>query len=914
MGAAVRAVQRGLTWDATNAIEVALHRTSGVSLPRSLLCTCLPELPPGIDLEALELRTRTLNVLTGAGFRHDVALLRNTPLSKLLRIRGFGRECLLDLVRHIRLARRRDSTGVAERTAAAPHLARASVQWDSLDAVEGAIYKASGTSLPRSLLSRCLPELPRSGKLEDLGLRGRTLGALARGGFHKDVACLRKASISELLRIPGFGRESLLDLVRCIRRTRGPSAPEVQVAGPSDSDAVLPLDHVNRGRPIPHSLLDGRLPELPRAMSVHELRLRPRTLHALSAAGLDGDVNGLSKLSFSDLLDLDGFGVTSLADLTRQVMQALNQLHDQGSEATNLEPETAADTDVLLLLDIIDGGGSIPSALLAKRLPGLPQGTTVGSLRLLPRTTNALAAAGLDGDGAALSGLSMSDLLALRRFGVASLADLARRVMEARDQAAGRPKEPATLEEEFLDFIVGARRRERQIDERRMKEIVSCRYGFGPRPLMSLDSVGRRFGITKERVRQICTSYWDRQRSSSPSLPMLARVLSFVRELLPGLADSVESALTSAALIQPGTSLETVAAVATAVGRHPEFAVARVGKNRVAIRTTDKGVITQAASMARKLVGRFGAATVEDIHARLGTSREPSRTRDLCGTILTSLNGFRWLEESSGWFWLSSAGRNSLRARIRKVLHVAPKIRVSELRSAVRRDYRCNGVVPPTRVLLGLCRQLPECHVEGDWAVADTCSKAGEVLSGPERILVGVLLKHGPLCQRHVLQRLAAESGMSGPVFWRTLTYSPVLSRYGRGVYGLPGAIVPPGLVESLVRPRRTGDVLQDHGWTPDGRIWLCYKLSRSSLHSGVLSVPAAKRDSLHGSYGLSDSNGAGMGTLVVRESSLWGLIPFLRRTGAETGDFLVLQFNTAGHEATARLGNRELLDAMAAP
>ena len=130
---------------------------------------------------------------------------------------------------------------------------------------------------------------------------------------------------------------------------------------------------------------------------------------------------------------------------------------------------------------------------------------------------------------------------------------------------------------------------------------------------------------------------------------------------------------------------------------------------------------------------------------------------------------------------------------------------------------------------------------------------------------------------------------MTRPAFWQCVSYSPILTRYGRGVYGLAGADVPPGVVESLTPRRRWTRVLQDYGWTSDQQLWLGYQLSDGMLASGVLSVPTAMREAALGEYALTTTEGARFGSLVIREHGAWGLAPFDSRRGGEVGDYLVI-------------------------
>jgi hypothetical protein len=300
---------------------------------------------------------------------------------------------------------------------------------------------------------------------------------------------------------------------------------------------------------------------------------------------------------------------------------------------------------------------------------------------------------------------------------------------------------------------------------------------------------------------------------------------------------------------------------------------------------------------------------MDEIRARAGTLSPTSLSAAGIEAVVKCCEGFRWLDEEGGSFWLDNGRPNRLRRRIGRVLSVAPCIAVEELRAALKRDRRRGGQIPSARALLELCRQLPECRVDGNDVLATKPVHPLELLRGNEATIVGLLLEHGPVCQREHLQELAAKAGIAAPSFWRCLSVCPTIRRYARGLFGLTGATVPPGQIESTVVPSARVSALQDHGWTEEGRVWIAYRLSRAAITNGVIHIPAAKRPYIEGAHELRTSAGNIAGKLVVRGSFAWGLRRYLRRSGAEAGDILLLEISQAEMVAVARVGDDALLE-----
>jgi len=153
-------------------------------------------------------------------------------------------------------------------------------------------------------------------------------------------------------------------------------------------------------------------------------------------------------------------------------------------------------------------------------------------------------------------------------------------------------------------------------------------------------------------------------------------------------------------------------------------------------------------------------------------------------------------------------------------------------------------------------------------------------------------------------------AGVNHHSFWIYLSYCPIITRYALGVYGLRGAQVPAGLVESLM-PGTTSKskLLIDYRWTKDRNIQILYRISSGMLSNGVVNIPSAMKTFLQGRYTLMTSDNSCIGELVVKETSAWGFGPFYSRRGGEPGDYLSVEFNPSERVAIVQIGDASLAD-----
>jgi hypothetical protein len=298
--------------------------------------------------------------------------------------------------------------------------------------------------------------------------------------------------------------------------------------------------------------------------------------------------------------------------------------------------------------------------------------------------------------------------------------------------------------------------------------------------------------------------------------------------------------------------------------------------------------------------------------SQISSTHPASVDEALVRRLLEGRSDLKWLDEAGGWFWLSETPRNAFLSRLKKVLCVGSRVSVSEVRSAVSRDRRMQGFAPPKRALLAYCTQLAWCHVDGDYISAVTPLDPEEILSPGEKMAFRVLRANGGAMAGRDFESICTREGLSRPRVWQLAVGSAIMCRYAPGVYGLVGADLEPGVVESLVPARRKTRVLKDFGWLNEDRIWISYRLSEGMIRSGTFGPPSSLKRFLDGEYELSvsdNSDDSRIGRIVIGETGGWGLGPFFTRRGGEAGDYLVLTFNIRSRKAMIRIGNEEILD-----
>jgi len=484
-----------------------------------------------------------------------------------------------------------------------------------------------------------------------------------------------------------------------------------------------------------------------------------------------------------------------------------------------------------------------------------------------------------------------------------ALAHLSTRKLSSRAHKALREMQKGvadaqafTLEQELLSLVQAT-------NIKRVKPILEY-LGWDGRGGSTLQEAGDHAGITRERVRQVADKVFQRIGRKTFA-PALDRVLASISDPVME-ADDVERKWTKRNLTATNFRVEGVLQAAELLRGDCRFRVRELEGRRLLVSESGDRAITVARKVALKTCKRFTVMSLRDLAARVASENTRGGAFDLALAI-ESLPGFAWLDKSSGWFWIKDR-EGRLAKRIRKILSVAPRISLNELRSGIARDHRMAGFAPPKQRLAELCR-LFGFQVHDGQVVTDLSLDWTKVLGATERTMVRVLRQAGGVLSRESFERKCLENGMNRHTFFQYLSYSPVISRYAAGIYGVPGAKVEPGLTEEL-RPRRSNrQVLRDWGYLPDRRVWVGYRLSSSAMTLGILSLPTGMTRLINGDFIIRTAAHEEMGMLRCKGSRAWGLKSLIERRGLEPNDFLMLTFNLRLREVLTAYGPEELWD-----
>jgi DNA-directed RNA polymerase alpha subunit len=462
---------------------------------------------------------------------------------------------------------------------------------------------------------------------------------------------------------------------------------------------------------------------------------------------------------------------------------------------------------------------------------------------------------------------------------------------------------PTCLEEEL-------RRIAEILDTGRNIPLLMSLWGWNGSDPRVLDSVGKEYGLTRERVRQLAARAIKRLKRHKFDTPYLNAAIQQLRKEIPAVDTSLIDRLRDQAITRSSFSVWGIELAAELLGVHWGLTHVVVNGIKIVVATGDQHKLAKSFVALRRKTSELGCVNIQSLCSEIQI--EEARTNTV-RRFLDASSAVDWLDDAKEWMYLSNTARNRLFNLCEKVLGVCPSIGIGELRRAVGKSRRL-AMAPPQRILASFVSREGLGTIQGSKIVAIPSMGKAPTPDSAEGKMLAVLDEFGPIMDGEDMAEKCIAAGMNATTFYIYRMISPVVSSLGRGVYCKVGSDVPPGVVEAILGRRRAIPRVSDHGWTPKGLLWFGTELSRMILTAGSIRLVSFVSDLVQGEWTVRLPDGGEYGTVTCRDSFIWTFRKAFNVLGAEPSDLMVLEFDIKARIVLVRVGGPGLFEAVQEP
>ena len=332
----------------------------------------------------------------------------------------------------------------------------------------------------------------------------------------------------------------------------------------------------------------------------------------------------------------------------------------------------------------------------------------------------------------------------------------------------------------------------------RLLEVFVSRYGLDNSPPKTLELIGQKFNITRERIRQIQKKAEQLIKKSDLPLPLLVKYFNLVKKEIPCTENYINDYIKKINLSNFDFKVSSLIAVAKLFSiPYPKFKI--ILKNQIEILSNieDEISIDPIISIIKKNISSSGVSNINYIKNRHEFYLN-NLSENIIKTLIKNFNNFIWLDKEKNWFTFFSK-RNRLVNLILKLATNSPQIKLDVLYSAITKNYRLDKDLKiPKELFLNFCKHVFEIDyiLETETIIfkslfskiSSTQGRMGQNLSEKEKILISVFRDYGPILSWEDMYELLNKHGIGNAHIGQFTQFSPLIQRIDHAMYVLTGS------------------------------------------------------------------------------------------------------------------------------
>lgn len=224
-------------------------------------------------------------------------------------------------------------------------------------------------------------------------------------------------------------------------------------------------------------------------------------------------------------------------------------------------------------------------------------------------------------------------------------------------------------------------------------EIAIEYFGWDGQGGTSMQAVGNKHGITRERVRQITNKIVSHMRPGKDRLTVLPHLLNLIYSLAPANAERIEQLISDQGL--NGERIEGVLHAAKHLNMPgQELRITEVNGVRFVVLPDMDNVVDKVTSLAQRYTSHVGLFHLDDLLEALPAIPKTNAYAFL-RDVLVLRDDLVWLDEAREWGWIKDTPRNRLVTCLSKMLSLYASTTLHDIREGAERYYRKGSKKPP---------------------------------------------------------------------------------------------------------------------------------------------------------------------------------------------------------------------------
>ena len=325
----------------------------------------------------------------------------------------------------------------------------------------------------------------------------------------------------------------------------------------------------------------------------------------------------------------------------------------------------------------------------------------------------------------------------------------------------------------------------------RVIDVLNSRFGLDGSPAKTLEIIGQKYNVTRERIRQNESYGLRKLKFSNPITPILEKVFKILDQSLPITEIEFNRILKDKGLTNLEWDFKGLQDFYESFGLKQDFYISKINNIRVISKSSIDNVFREVMKNVKKKISNSGLMSLSNCMSFREIYLNNIK-RDTVKNFIQTMPVFHWLDSEENWFTFYS-NRNRLSNLVSKAATALQKQNIDDLFKKIKKYHRLEEVLYSKEVFKNFCQICFDANLNED-EINFISSKSklsnyegyqGKIVAPNEQKIIDIFNDYGPILNWWDLKELIKKNNVSEASFIMIMQYSVFFKRIDRATYTL---------------------------------------------------------------------------------------------------------------------------------
>jgi|TARA_B110000238_G_scaffold33162_1_gene34010 hypothetical protein len=348
--------------------------------------------------------------------------------------------------------------------------------------------------------------------------------------------------------------------------------------------------------------------------------------------------------------------------------------------------------------------------------------------------------------------------------------------------------------QKILEECIKTSQKDQSIKDRVIDVLIN-RFGLDGSPAKTLEIIGQKYNVTRERIRQNQENGLRKLKTFKPFTPILDKIFEELSKSLPVTEIEFNRILKEKKLTLVEWDFKGLQDFYENIGIKTDFYITKVNTIKIITNNSKDFIAQQLLTIINKQISRSGLFSISKCMELKEIYLNDVKSEIIKKILLTKAN-FNWLDDEQNWFTYQSQ-RNRLTNLISKAATASKNQNIKTLYNSVKKNSRLErDLIFSQNIFINFCKVAFDTSID-DFEhiifnslkpkISNFKGREGQMIAPNEQKMMNIFNDYGPILYIDDLKELAILQDIKSDSLTMMLQYSPLFYRIDKGFYTLIG-------------------------------------------------------------------------------------------------------------------------------